>query len=66
MKKILERKVKICEQQYGFMPKKYNRCTHCFKNANEKNTEKEKELHCVFMDLDLNVAPCEEKSCGSV
>jgi hypothetical protein len=49
----LRREVRICEQQYGFMPKKSTTdALFALRMLIEKYREGQKELHCVFVDLE--------------
>ena len=49
----LREKVVICEQQYGFMPKKSTTdALFALRILMEKYREGQKELHCVFVDLE--------------
>ena len=48
----LRQKVQICEQQYGFMPRKSTTdAIFALRLLIEKYREGQKELHCVFLDL---------------
>ena len=49
----LRAKVSICEQQYGFMPKKSTTdAVFALRMLIEKYREGQRELHCVFVDLE--------------
>ncbi|KAI5100986.1 hypothetical protein C0J45_9972 [Silurus meridionalis] len=49
----LREEVTICEQQYGFMPRKSTTdALFALRMLMEKYREGQKELHCVFVDLD--------------
>ena len=49
----LRQKVQICEQQYGFMPRKSTTdAIFALRLLIEKYREGQKELHCVFVDLE--------------
>ena len=49
----LREQVEICEQQYGFMPKKSTSdALFALRMLMEKYREGQKELHCVFVDLE--------------
>uniref|UniRef100_A0A3B3I9A4 ribonuclease H n=1 Tax=Oryzias latipes TaxID=8090 RepID=A0A3B3I9A4_ORYLA len=49
----LRKKVEICEQQYGFMPRKSTTdAIFALRMLMEKYREGQKELHCVFVDLE--------------
>ena len=46
---ILRQEVEICEQQYGFIPRK-STTGAIFALLMENYREDQKELHCVFID----------------
>uniref|UniRef100_A0AAQ6IRJ4 Reverse transcriptase domain-containing protein n=1 Tax=Anabas testudineus TaxID=64144 RepID=A0AAQ6IRJ4_ANATE len=49
----LRKKVEICEQQYGFMPRKSTTdAIFALRMLMEKYRDGQKELHCVFVDLE--------------
>ena len=49
----LRAEVSICEQQYGFMPKKSTTdAVFALRMLIEKYREGQRELHCVFVDLE--------------
>uniref|UniRef100_A0AAQ6IM76 ribonuclease H n=1 Tax=Anabas testudineus TaxID=64144 RepID=A0AAQ6IM76_ANATE len=49
----LRKKVEICEQQYGFMPRKSTTdAVFALRMLMEKYRDGQKELHCVFVDLE--------------
>uniref|UniRef100_A0A3B3BTI6 ribonuclease H n=1 Tax=Oryzias melastigma TaxID=30732 RepID=A0A3B3BTI6_ORYME len=49
----LRAEVNICEQQYGFMPRKSTTdATFALRMLIEKYREGQRELHCVFVDLE--------------
>ena len=53
LEKRLGDQVKICEQQYGFMPgKKVTGALFALRMQIEKHREEQKELHCAFKDLE--------------
>ena len=59
----LREEVKICEQQYGFMPRKSTSdAMFALRMLMEKYMEGPKELHCVFVDLEkaYNKVPRDE------
>ncbi|KAF3698257.1 hypothetical protein EXN66_Car013938 [Channa argus] len=49
----LRTEVNICEQQYGFMPRNSTRdAVFALRMLMEKYREGQRELHCVFVDLE--------------
>ncbi|KAK3569844.1 hypothetical protein QTP86_006055 [Hemibagrus guttatus] len=49
----LRKVVEICEQQYGFMPRKSTTdAIFALRNLMEKYRDGQRELHCVFVDLE--------------
>ena len=52
----LRREVIISEQQYGFMPRKSTTdVMFALRVLMKKNREGQKELHCVFVDLEKSL-----------
>ena len=65
----LRAEVSICEQQYGFMPKKTTTDeVFALRMFIEKYREGQRELHCVFVDLEkaCDRTGCPERNCGIV
>ncbi|KAK3518100.1 hypothetical protein QTP70_033322 [Hemibagrus guttatus] len=59
----LRKVVEICEQQYGFMPRKSTtNAIFALRILMEKYRDGQRELHCVFVDLEK--AYDQEKSCA--
>ncbi|KAK3549546.1 hypothetical protein QTP86_003957 [Hemibagrus guttatus] len=51
--KLWERVVEICEQQYGFLPRKSTTdAIFALRILMEKYRDGQRELHCVFVDLE--------------
>ena len=63
----LRGEVTICEQHYGFMPgKSTTDAVFALRMLMKKYREGQKELHCVFVDLEKALIGCQERSCGIV
>ena len=63
VEKKLRSDLKFSNQQYGFMPGKSNKnALFALRMMMEKYREGQKELHCVFVDLDKT--RCQDKRCG--
>ena len=62
----LRNRVEISKQQYGFMPGKGTTdAMFALRMLMEKYKEDQRELHCVFVDLEKPYDRIPEKSCGT-
>ena len=63
---MLREKVMICEQQYGFIPRKSTLdANFALRILIEKHREGKKELQCVIVDLQ-KPNRCQGRKCGSI
>ena len=59
--------VEINKQQYGFMPgKETTNAMFALRMLMEKDRKGQRELHCVFVDIEKAYDRFQEKSCGFV